>query len=156
VRQKEKRLHRNFQGYPTDQAGTLIGFGTSAIGMLPQGYVQNAARTLAYREAILAGRPATARGLRLTAEDRLRREIIERLMCDLEVDLGVVARKHGRSLKHLAGAIARLGPLVEDGFVTLSGGVLSVAGHARPYLRHVCAAFDSYLTADETRFSRAF
>ena len=52
TRQREKRLHRNFQGYTTDEASTLIGFGTSAIGVLPQGYVQNAASTVTYREAI--------------------------------------------------------------------------------------------------------
>jgi oxygen-independent coproporphyrinogen-3 oxidase len=40
---KEHRLHRNFQGYTTDDAAALLGFGASAIGGLPQGYVQNAA-----------------------------------------------------------------------------------------------------------------
>ncbi len=35
---KHARLHRNFQGYTTDEAETLIGVGASAIGRLPQGY----------------------------------------------------------------------------------------------------------------------
>ena len=35
------RLHRNFQGYTTDDAAALIGFGASSIGHLPNGYVQN-------------------------------------------------------------------------------------------------------------------
>jgi oxygen-independent coproporphyrinogen-3 oxidase len=155
VRQQERRLRRNFQGYTTDEATTLIGFGASAIGMLPQGYVQNAARTVTYREAILYDMLATARGCRLTDEDRLRREIIERLMCDLEVDLAAVAARHGKSLGHFAGEIARIAPLVEHGLVATTGGRLSVAEHARLFLRHVCATFDSYLAADATRFSRA-
>jgi zinc transport system permease protein len=53
----------------------LIGLGASAISSLPQGYAQNAATTPAYRQAIAAGSFATARGLALTQEDRLRRDL---------------------------------------------------------------------------------
>jgi oxygen-independent coproporphyrinogen-3 oxidase len=155
VRQRERRLHRNFQGYTTDEASMLIGLGASAIGALPQGYVQNAARTVDYREAIVSGRLAAVRGVRLTAEDRLRREIIERLMCDLEVDIAAVAGRHGRSADDFAKELAGIAPLAEHGLVAISGGVLSVAEHARPFVRHVCAAFDSYLADDAARFSRA-
>jgi oxygen-independent coproporphyrinogen III oxidase len=63
----------------------LIGFGPSAIGSLPGGYVQNTPHTIGYRDAIMAGRPATVRGRAVTAEDRLRGRIIERLMCDQNV-----------------------------------------------------------------------
>ena len=62
VRQREGRLHRNFQGYTTDEATALIGFGTSAIGSLPQGYVQNAPTTVAYRDAISKGELPVVRG----------------------------------------------------------------------------------------------
>jgi oxygen-independent coproporphyrinogen-3 oxidase len=155
TRQREQRLHRNFQGYTTDEAATLIGFGTSAIGMLPQGYVQNAAGTVAYREAILAGELATARGRELTAEDRLRRAIIERLMCDLKADLGEIAAAHGRGLDDLAPELARLAPLAEHGLLTVAAGTIAVAEHARPFVRNICAVFDAYLAADATRFSRA-
>jgi oxygen-independent coproporphyrinogen-3 oxidase len=154
IRQAEKRLHRNFQGYTTDEAPVLIGLGASAIGALPEGYVQNAARTVDYRAAILSGALATVRGVRLTPEDRMRREIIERLMCDLEVDLVGIAGRHGRTLADFAHELARITPLAEHGLVALSGGILSVAEHARPFVRHVCAAFDSYLTGDTARFSR--
>ena len=64
--QREGRLHRNFQGYTTDEAPILLGFGTSAIGALPDGYVQNAASTMVYRDAINGGRLATVRGCVLT------------------------------------------------------------------------------------------
>jgi oxygen-independent coproporphyrinogen-3 oxidase len=155
TRQREKRLHRNFQGYTTDEASTLIGFGTSAIGMLPQGYVQNAASTVAYRDAIASGALATVRGRALTAEDRLRRAVIERLMCDLEVDLAGVAEAHGRRLDDFAPELAKLALFAEHGLVTVSAGTIAVARHARPYVRNVCAVFDAYLTADAARFSRA-
>jgi oxygen-independent coproporphyrinogen-3 oxidase len=155
TRQREKRLHRNFQGYTTDEASILLGFGTSAIGMLPQGYVQNAASTVAYREAILSGALATARGRKLTADDRLRRAIIERLMCDLEVDVAEVAAAHGRKLDEFAPELARLALLAERDLLTISAGTITIAEHARPFVRNVCAVFDAYLAADATRFSRA-
>jgi oxygen-independent coproporphyrinogen-3 oxidase len=154
-RQQEKRLHRNFQGYTTDEAPALIGFGTSAIGMLPQGYVQNATSTVAYREAIGAGRLATARGRALTDEDRLRREIIERLMCNLEVDLAAIAAAREKSVDDFSAELANLVPLAEQGLVRFSGGTITVAERARPFVRNICAVFDAYLSNEETRFSRA-
>ena len=69
-----RRLHRSFQGYTTDDAPALLGFGASAIGSLPQGYVQNAPTALAYGKAIEAGGLAIVRGVALTADDRLRRD----------------------------------------------------------------------------------
>jgi oxygen-independent coproporphyrinogen III oxidase len=155
ARQREKRLHRNFQGYSTDEASTLIGFGTSAIGMLPQGYVQNPASTMAYREAIRSGTLATARGRELTAEDRLRRAIIERLMCDLAVDLAEITAAHGRNPRDFARELANLAPLAEHGFLDVSGARITVAEHARPFVRNICAVFDAYLTDDTAHFSRA-
>jgi oxygen-independent coproporphyrinogen-3 oxidase len=155
LRQREGRLHRNFQGYTTDEAATLIGLGTSAIGALPEGYVQNAASTVAYREAIMAERLATARGRRLTDDDRMRREIIERLMCDLEVDLAKVAAARDRPVGDFAAELASLAPLTEHGLVRQSGTSIVVAEDARPFVRNVCAVFDAYVAADESRFSRA-
>jgi oxygen-independent coproporphyrinogen-3 oxidase len=154
-RQREGRLRRNFQGYTTDAAQTLIGFGTSAIGALPDGYVQNAPGTVAYRDAITAGRPATARGCALTEEDRLRRDIIERLMCDLRVDVAEICAAHDRSADDLAAELSALDDLANDGLVQRAGGKISVPEHARPFIRTVCAVFDAYLSHDETRFSRA-
>jgi oxygen-independent coproporphyrinogen-3 oxidase len=154
-RQRAKRLHRNFQGYTTDEASTLVGFGTSAIGMLPQGYVQNTASTVAYREAIRSDVLATARGRELTAEDRLRRAIIERLMCDLRVDLAGIAAAHGRNLDDFTPELSSLAPLADHGLVAISEGTVTVAEHARPFVRNICAAFDTYLAAGATRFSRA-
>ena len=80
-------LHRNFQGYTTDDAAALLGFGASSIGGLPQGYVQNAPDVGGYARAIRSGQLATIRGVTLSNEDRVRGGIIERLMCDMEVDL---------------------------------------------------------------------
>jgi oxygen-independent coproporphyrinogen-3 oxidase len=154
-RQREGRLHRNFQGYTTDEAAALIGFGTSAIGALPQGYVQNAASTVDYRAAICSGRLATVRGWALTDEDRLRREIIERLMCDLEVDLAEVAGARARSPEDLSTELANLAPMIEQGLIRRSGSTIAIPEHARPLVRNVCMAFDAYSAAAQNRYSRA-
>ena len=153
--QREGRLHRNFQGYTTDQSPNLIGFGPSAIGSLPGGYVQNTASMVAYREAIMAGRPATARGLALTSEDRLRGAIIERLMCDLRVDIAELCAAHDADAGQFAAELGKIDELANDGIVERSGSEIKVPEHARALVRAVCAVFDAYAPDDNARYSRA-
>ncbi|MBL8770910.1 MAG: oxygen-independent coproporphyrinogen III oxidase [Phenylobacterium sp.] len=154
VAQREGRLHRNFQGYTTDAATTLLGLGASAIGRLPQGYVQNVAQELGWRAAVQSGRLPVARGVALTAEDRFRAEIIERLMCDLAVDLADVCVRHGRSIEALRGAMAALEPFVQDGLAEIHGAEVRIVGNGRLVVRSVCAAFDAYLVPQAERHSR--
>lgn len=154
-RQREGRLHRNFQGYTTDESSTLIGFGTSAIGALDDGYVQNASATAAYRDAIANGRLATVRGRALTEEDRLRRDIIERLMCDLRVDLSAICVSHNRSPADLSAELGQLDELQRTGLVRRYGDTIEVPERGRPFVRNICAVFDAHLAESETRFSRA-
>ncbi|MCP5373250.1 MAG: oxygen-independent coproporphyrinogen III oxidase [Hyphomicrobiales bacterium] len=144
------RLHRNFQGYTADQAPAMLGFGASAIGYLPQGYVQNISPLKAFRESVEGGTLPIARGFALSDEDRLRRTVIERIMCDLAVDLDDLAP--GRDF---AAEMARLAPLADDGIVALDGGRITVNADARPFVRLVAAAFDAYLKQGEQRHSKA-
>jgi oxygen-independent coproporphyrinogen-3 oxidase len=148
-------LKRNFQGYTTDDCPVLIGLGASAIGTLPQGYVQNATDTKAYMEAVRAGGLATARGVALSAEDRLRRSVINRLMCDLEVDLDAEARQEGLSPELFETTLAKLAPEFEDGIVSRDGWHLHVPDHSRRVVRVVAAAFDDYLGQAPARHSVA-
>lgn len=139
------RLRRNFQGYTVDESDALIGFGASAISALPQGYAQNAAQTAAYLAAIEAADLATARGVALTDEDRLRGAVIERIMCDLAVDIGPLARSFGLDPSTLDESRPSLAALTADGLVARDGPVITVTERGRPFLRHVAAAFDAYL-----------
>jgi len=149
------RLHRNFQGYTTDESGTLIGFGASAIGTLPEGYVQNAPSAVAYRATIAAGQLATARGCALTEEDRLRRDVIERLMCDLKVDLAERCAAHHSDADRFAAELSELNALANEGLLERSGYKISIPERARPIVRTVCAVFDAYLSDDDMHFSQA-
>ncbi len=155
IRHRAGRLHRNFQGYTTDEAEALIGFGTSAIGSLPQGYVQNAPTTVAYREAILAGRLPIVRGVALSEDDRLRRTIIERLMCDFSVDLHGLASEFHRNAADFRHEIATIDELAADGLVVRDGLTLTIPDEGRALVRTVCAVFDRYLENGAQRHSRA-
>ena len=153
--QSEGRLRRNFQGYTDDPADALVGFGASAIGELPQGYVQNTPRIARWIEGIEAGELATVRGIELGAEDRLRRDVIERLMCDLSVDVPAMCRRHDVEATVLDAPLARLRPLAADGMVRLSGRVVTVPEEARPLLRCIAAVFDAYLEPESGRHAVA-
>jgi oxygen-independent coproporphyrinogen III oxidase len=155
ARQRECRLHRNFQGYTADETPILLGFGTSAISSLPQGYAQNAASVITYRNALASDRLATARGRARTDEDRLRGFIIERLMCDLHVDLGKACQAHGAPVNHFAAELSQIDELANDGIVVRSGERVTIPESARPLVRTVCAIFDAYLADGEAHFSRA-
>lgn len=152
---REGRLHRNFQGYTTDANPCLIGLGASGIGSLPQGYAVNDGGIHAYQRAVGEGRLATARGVAVSAEDKLRRDVIERLMCDLEVDLDAVAHHHGKTGAHFGTEIAALQDLEADGIVVREGYQLTMTEDGKPLVRAVCAKFDKYLKAGEQRHSKA-
>ncbi|CAA7625150.1 oxygen-independent coproporphyrinogen III oxidase [Magnetospirillum sp. UT-4] len=152
---KEKRLHRNFQGYTTDTADTLIGIGASGIGSLPQGYVANVGEIHFYLDAIRAGRLATARGIAIDDDDRLRRDIIMRLMCDLEIDLDAVCAEHGADAAQFDGALAELAPMVADGLAQVSGRRIVMTDQGRTLVRAAAARFDRYLKRGEQRHSKA-
>ena len=148
------RLHRNFQGYTTDEASVLLGFGASAIGSLPQGYVQNVSPLKDYARAVDGGTLATVRGIALDAQDRLRADIIERLMCDLMVDLDAVSLRHDATTD-FASELARLAPLAADGIVAVDGSRIALTEAGRPFVRLVAAVFDSYLQSGQARHSKA-
>lgn len=151
--QRAGRLRRNFQGYTTDEAEALIGLGASAIGKLPQGFVQNAVDIGGYSRAVEKGAFATAKGCALSADDRLRASIIERLMCDLAIDLDALgpdaaATDFSRELADLEG-------LAAEGMVRIEGRRVVVTQAGRPFVRLVAAAFDAYLPQNRSRHSIA-
>ena len=149
----EGRMRRNFQGYTTDEAPVLIGFGASSIGRMPQGYVQNASAVPQWREKLERGELPVARGVEMTADDRFRAEIIERLMCDFAVDLAEVCAAHHRPLADLDGSVARLAPMQADGIALVHGPHVEATQTGRDFIRSICAVFDAHLEQGATRHS---
>lgn len=150
-------LRRNFQGYTSDQAATVIGLGASSIGSFDQGFVQNTSDTGKWRDAIGKGRFATSRGVVLADEDRFRSDIIQNLMCNLEVDFTQLLLKWDMPATLLMSALARLRGLESDGLVRRKGSTLAVTRLGRPFLRTICASFDQYIANSESgpRHARA-
>lgn len=153
--QSEGRMRRNFQGYTTDEAKTLLGLGASAIGNLPQGFTQNVTAELGWRAAIDKGDLPIARGIALTEDDKFRGEIIEKLMCDFEVDLAKVCSAHGRDPADLANTRPGLMDLAADGLLTLDGERLIVTEAGKLVVRTICALFDVYFAPEGGRHSKA-
>lgn len=147
---KEGRLRRNFQGYTTDQADALIGFGASAISRTPSGYAQNRTDVAGYTRAVEAGQLPVVKSLELTADDRQRAHIIERLLCDFAIDLDALDAPHA-----FDDEIAALAPFVDAGLARVDGRRITILGPGRSFARLVAAAFDAYLPANQTRHSAA-
>ena len=138
-------LRRNFQGYTTDAAETLIGLGVSSVGRTPFGFVQNASDEGAWRRAVARGHLATARGKAFEGEDRVRAAAIEKLLCFFAVDLGAVARAHGYPDSILDADIARLDEFTQAGWLRVEGRRISIVAHRWELARLVASRFDTYL-----------
>lgn len=145
-------LRRNFQGYTDDAADALIGFGASGIGQMPQGYVQNVVSTADYKRIVLEGKPATAKGVVLTQDDRLRRHAIERLLCAFALKPEDFTG-YGRPGADLFENAVVMAENDQDGLLTLSGNSVVVTEAGRPFVRTIAARFDQYLDLGQTRHS---
>ena len=152
---QDGRLRRNFQGYTDDAADTLIGLGASAIGRMPQGFIQNVVPTRDYLARVAEGRLATAKGYRFTADDRFRADIIERIMCDLAVDLPLISKVHGRDINSAIVDRPRIESLIADGAVTMIDNRLSISDGAEFLVRSVASVFDAHLANSAATHSRA-
>jgi oxygen-independent coproporphyrinogen III oxidase len=150
----DRTIRRNFQGYTSDGADVLIGLGASAIGCLPQGYVQNAPDVGGYQRAVAAGRLAAVRGIVLTRDDRVRRRIIETLMCEFAAEPSSIAAQFGADMR-FDNEFERLDPLVRQGIVAAADGRVEMTEAGRPFVRLVAAAFDAYLGGAAQRHSVA-
>jgi oxygen-independent coproporphyrinogen-3 oxidase len=142
-------LRRNFQGYTTDTARFLVGFGASAIGATPGGFVQNEPEEKRWLAAVEQDRLPVARGRALSEDDRIRAGLIERVMCDGAIAADAVPDAV------MASATPRLEALIADGLVARQGSRLGVTPAGQPFLRHFAACFDAYLAPSPARHSAA-
>ncbi len=152
---QEGRLRRNFQGYTTDTAPALIGIGATSIGRNPGGFVQNISETGAWSRAVADGILPVAKGVPLSADDRLRGRVIEALMCEGAADTAVIGAEHGFGPGWCAQELAELEGFARDGLVVLDGPRVTLTETGRGLSRVVAAVFDAYLANSEARHSVA-
>ena len=148
-------LRRNFQGYTDDPAPILVPIGPSSIGRFAEGFLQNAITTDVWGREVEAGRLPLARRLAVTPEDDLRAAVIERLMCDLAVDVEGLCREHGFNPSALDGAVAAAAALQADGLCEIAGRRIRIPSDAARVMRVVAACFDTRLPVSAARHARA-
>lgn len=155
VAKREGRLHRDFQGYSTQPDGDLVALGVSAIGRVGATYSQNAKTLEDYYALLDQGRLPVVKGLALSDDDVLRREVIMALMCRGRVDFDAVEAAHGIAFAdYFAPERAALVPMAEQGLVRLSPRDIEVTEAGWFLVRAVAMVFDRYCAATRTRFSR--
>jgi oxygen-independent coproporphyrinogen-3 oxidase len=151
----EGRVHRNFQGYTDDGAETLLGFGVTAIGRTPLGFVQNEPETGAWSRAVAAGKLPVSRGIALSLDDMLRGHVIERIMCDGAVDLDAAGRMFGFDANWWDCEASTLDVMARDGLIVRDGARIALTREGASLSRVVASTFDAYFSRGQARHSVA-
>lgn len=139
----QKKLYRNFQGYSLKLAENMIGLGVSSIGFVNGCFVQNCKEIAEYKEKVAAGKLPVLRGKVLSDEDTLRRTVIQKLMCDFEID------KRGLGYDfdaHFAKEKAKLKEFYEQGLLQEDKTKLFATPIGKLFIRNIAAVFDAYLS----------
>jgi len=154
IAQRQGRLQRNFQGYSTHPEADLLGFGVSAIGCVGPTYCQNVKSLDEYYALLDAGRLPVWRGMELSADDLLRRAVIQALACHFRVSIESIELAHLVDFrKYFAQELRELRRLAQDGLVELSDEWITVTPKGRLMVRAVCMVFDRYLREARERAS---
>lgn len=149
------RLQRSFQGYSVVHAPETIGMGVSAISSLADMYVQNHKVLDQYYYALDQARLPVARGLSLSSDDKVRRDVINQIISTLSLDKNAFKQQVGQDFdQYFATAQEGLRQAERDGLVKLSSDAIVVTGTGRLLLRNICMLFDDYLPASSAQFSQ--
>lgn len=156
VAQRNETLYRNFQGYSTHAECDLVGMGATSISLINNTYAQNYKSLNDYYAAIDAGHLAVFRGVTLTEDDELRRDVITRLISHFHLNFAKVEQQWGIVFnEYFEQALPRLAPMVEDGLIELTETDLYVTAAGRLLIRNICMVFDAYLKpGTQNRFSK--
>jgi oxygen-independent coproporphyrinogen III oxidase len=157
VAQREGKLQRNFQGYSTDADCDLLSFGISAIGKVGATYSQNLRTLDDYYDRLDADALPCFRGWQLSADDLLRRDVIQALMCRFTVSFERVEDAHAIAFhEYFATELEALKPLAEDGLIQIRSDEIAVTPRGRLLVRSVAMVFDRYLREqrEHARYSR--
>ena len=154
--QRRKELQRNFQGYSTHAGADIYSFGMSAISQIPDAYWQNEKELPKYYAALDAGRAPLARGYVVTDEDKIRRETIMRVMCDLSLDYAAMSQRLGMNFaSHFERELDSLAGFEADGLVRRFPTGLEVTDAGRLFIRNIAMCFDNTLApAGERKHSK--
>ena len=146
VSQRNRTLHRNFQGYTTKAGADLYGMGITAISGVQDTYAQNFRDIPSWEKAIADRGLATMRGYRLSQDDVIRREVISRLLCHTVIVKDEIARMFGIDFdEYFATELEHLKMPEADGLVVVNGKEIRTAWLGRIFIRNLAMVFDPYL-----------
>lgn len=152
VAQRNKTLQRNFQGYSTCGDADIYGFGMSSISQTPDIYWQNLKELPAYTSALNAGQWPVAKGYVLTKDDKVRRQTIMRLMCDLSFDYEQLSNEMGLDFPgYFKRELESLSDMEADGLIQRDAGKLEVTEIGRLLIRNIAMRFDAYVEGEQER-----
>lgn len=150
--QKNGSLHRNFQGYSTHANCDIIAMGITAISRIGDNYSQNVRTIDEYKKRLDADRLAIFRGIELEPDDVLRREVINKLMCNYTLDIKRLEHKWQIDfLDYFNNVLPALHNMVKDGLLTYNKSRLNITTDGRLLTRSICMLFDRYLAQDKTQ-----
>lgn len=154
--QVDGTLQRNFQGYSTRAGVEICGFGISSISQGAGGFRQNVKDLISYQAHVEKGEFPIAKGYELTAEDKLRADVIMRLMCDLSLDFDTMSNKWQINFReYFSDALTQLEEPVSDGLLKWTPQGCRVTDRGRLFIRNLAMCFDAYLKpAESGRYSR--
>ncbi len=144
--QSEGVLHRNFQGYTTHGECDLVGLGVSSISSVGDCYSQNLKDLPGYYAALDSGQMPVMRGVVVNADDHLRRDVINQLICHFELDFARIEHSHQIDFKvYFADELNELKSMQGDGLLQLGENGITVLPAGRFLIRNICMVFDRYL-----------
>ena len=149
IAQREKRLHRNFQGYSTHSDCDMMSFGISSISKVGPAYYQNVKTLDEYYDGLDQGVMPVFKGIELDADDILRRAIIQSLMCHFDLSFEAVEAAHGIEFRtYFAIELEALREMADAGLLRIEDQGIVVLPPGRMLVRAISMAFDKHLRAD--------
>lgn len=154
--QREGSLQRNFQGYSTHADCDMIAMGITAISQVGDNYGQNVRTIEEYESYLKQNRIPVFRGIELEADDVLRREVINQLMCNNSLDIEQLERRWRIDFKsYFKSSLEGLQQMADDGLLKISNTKLTITATGRLLARSICMQFDRYLQEQSNkRFSK--
>lgn len=156
IAQRNGTLQRNFQGYTTHAETELFGFGTTSISMLHDAYVQNHKQLKEYYQAVTADTLPVSKGIKLTQDDIIRRDVIMSIMSNFQLHKHEIEAKYQINFdQYFAYELDSLEPLIADGLVNVSNHHIHITDIGRLLVRNIAVIFDAHNQTQDKHFSRA-
>ncbi len=156
IAQRHGTLKRNFQGYTTHAETELFGFGATSISMLEDAYAQNYKELKDYYKAVASGVIPTSKGIKLTQDDIIRRDVIMSIMSHFQLNKSEIEQKYHINFdKYFSYELQELAPLQADGLVNVLADEIHITDIGRLLVRNIAVVFDTHTRTRETKFSRS-